>query len=276
MAPLTFVDTHNMVVYLSKSDASAGFDQIMDFLSAHTLSRKFNFSKYIFDSMVPNVDTLSMFLMYPRFLQVVIDNQVDDMTIHNTRYTSPALTQKVFANMRRVGKGFLGVETPLFASMLVKKLEKKKRSTSLGLKMLRKVGTAQRVESSTDTVLGAQEDASKQEGKIKSIDADEGITLVDVETDEEVVAMDAESHGRINQEEFNAASKGGSATEPTVFDDEDVIMKMAQTLIKLKAKKAKLLDEQIAQKMHDEEVQKAAARDKQEKANIERALELQK
>nr|GFC30673.1 hypothetical protein [Tanacetum cinerariifolium] len=30
-----------------------------------------------------------------------------------------ALTQKVFANMRRVGKGFLGVETPLFEGMLV-------------------------------------------------------------------------------------------------------------------------------------------------------------
>nr|GFA87962.1 hypothetical protein [Tanacetum cinerariifolium] len=44
---------------------------------------------------------------------------LDDMTTHNTRYTSPALTQKVFANMKRVGKGFLGIETPQFASMLV-------------------------------------------------------------------------------------------------------------------------------------------------------------
>nr|GFA57381.1 hypothetical protein [Tanacetum cinerariifolium] len=31
----------------------------------------------------------------------------------------PALTQKVFVNMRRVGKGFSGVETPLFKGMLV-------------------------------------------------------------------------------------------------------------------------------------------------------------
>nr|GEY23829.1 hypothetical protein [Tanacetum cinerariifolium] len=37
MAPLTFVDTHNMVAYLSKSDASAGFDQVVDFLNAHTI-----------------------------------------------------------------------------------------------------------------------------------------------------------------------------------------------------------------------------------------------
>nr|GFB67344.1 hypothetical protein [Tanacetum cinerariifolium] len=36
-----------------------------------------------------------------------------------TRYISPALTQKVFANMRRVGKGFSGVETPPFEGMLV-------------------------------------------------------------------------------------------------------------------------------------------------------------
>nr|GFD13531.1 hypothetical protein [Tanacetum cinerariifolium] len=63
-----------------------------------------------------------------------------------------------------------------------------------------------------------------------------------------------------------------SAVEPVVFNDEDVTMTMAQTLIKLKAEKAKLLDEQIAQKLHDEEVQKAAARDKQEKDDMKRAL----
>nr|GFA25493.1 hypothetical protein [Tanacetum cinerariifolium] len=34
-------------------------------------------------------------------------------------YISPALTQKVFENMRRVGKGFSGVETPLFEGILV-------------------------------------------------------------------------------------------------------------------------------------------------------------
>ncbi|GJR41067.1 hypothetical protein Tco_1216751 [Tanacetum coccineum] len=244
MAPLTFADTHNMVTYLSKSDASEGFDQILDFLNAstiryaltinptiyvscikqfwsttklktvngvvqlqaliddkkvfileviirrdlhledakgvkcllnneifeelagmgyekpppkltfykayfalqwkfliHTLiqclsakrtawnefsstmasaiiclaiGRKFNFSKYIFESMVKNVDSSAKFMMYPRFIQVFLDNQVDDMTSHHTKYTSPVLTQNVFANMRGVGKGFSGNETPLF------------------------------------------------------------------------------------------------------------------------------------------------------------------
>nr|GEV15449.1 hypothetical protein [Tanacetum cinerariifolium] len=81
--------------------------------------RKFNFSKYIFDSLVRNVDSPSKFYMYPCFLQLIIRKQVGDLSTHTTKYTSPALTQKVFANMQRVGKGFLGVETPLFEGMLV-------------------------------------------------------------------------------------------------------------------------------------------------------------
>nr|GEW20332.1 uncharacterized mitochondrial protein AtMg00810-like [Tanacetum cinerariifolium] len=156
------------------------------------------------------------------------DHQVDDMTTHNPRYKSPALTQKVFANMMRARKGFSGVETPLFDSMM---------------------------------------DASKQV-EIAAIDADEGTNLVDEETDEEEVALDAESQGRTNlktkvllvKENVNAASNGVSAViapelvstaEPTVFDNEDVTMIMAQTLIKMKAKKARILDEKIAQKLHE-------------------------
>nr|GEV07890.1 hypothetical protein [Tanacetum cinerariifolium] len=69
--------------------------------------------------MVRNVDSPSKFLNYPRFLQVFITNQMNDLSSHTTKYTSHALTQKIFANLRRIGKGFLGVETHLFATMLV-------------------------------------------------------------------------------------------------------------------------------------------------------------
>nr|GEW20745.1 uncharacterized mitochondrial protein AtMg00810-like [Tanacetum cinerariifolium] len=86
-------------------------------------SRKFNFSKYIFESLVRNVDSNSKFYMYPRFIQLIIKNQLGDLSTHTTKYTSPVLTQKVFANMRRVGKGFSGVETPLFEGMLVGVIE---------------------------------------------------------------------------------------------------------------------------------------------------------
>nr|GEZ19245.1 hypothetical protein [Tanacetum cinerariifolium] len=80
--------------------------------------QRFNFSRYIFDSLVRNVDNSSKFYIYPRFIQLIIQAQVVDLSSHTTRYISPALTQKVFANMRKVGKGFSGVETPLFENML--------------------------------------------------------------------------------------------------------------------------------------------------------------
>nr|GFA51447.1 hypothetical protein [Tanacetum cinerariifolium] len=68
--------------------------------------------------LVRNVDSSSKFYMYPCFIQLIIQAQVGDLSTHTTRYISPALTQKVFANMRRVGKGFSGVETPLFEGMI--------------------------------------------------------------------------------------------------------------------------------------------------------------
>nr|GEX60668.1 hypothetical protein [Tanacetum cinerariifolium] len=61
----------------------------------------------------------------------------------------------------------------------VKKLEKKRKSTPLGLKRLRKVGSARRIESSNEAVFGDHEDASKQERKINDIDADAEVTLID-------------------------------------------------------------------------------------------------
>nr|GEX37142.1 hypothetical protein [Tanacetum cinerariifolium] len=85
--------------------------------------RKFNFSKYIFESLVRNVDSNSKFYMYLRFIQLIIKNQLGDLLTYTTKYTSPALTQKVFANMRRVGKGFSRAKTLLFKGMLVGVIE---------------------------------------------------------------------------------------------------------------------------------------------------------
>nr|GFA48080.1 hypothetical protein [Tanacetum cinerariifolium] len=79
---------------------------------------KFNFSKYIFEILVRNVDSSSKFYMYPHFIQLIIQTNIADLSKHTNRYISPILTQKVFANMQRVGRGFSGVETPLFENML--------------------------------------------------------------------------------------------------------------------------------------------------------------
>ncbi|GKE84672.1 hypothetical protein Tco_1558414 [Tanacetum coccineum] len=61
----------------------------------------------------------------------------------------------------------------------VKKLERRNKSRTPGLKRLRKVGSARRVESSDKASLVNQEDASKQGRKIADIDADVEVTLID-------------------------------------------------------------------------------------------------
>nr|GEU50888.1 hypothetical protein [Tanacetum cinerariifolium] len=77
------------------------------------------FAKLARMSLVRNVDSPSKFYMYPRFLQLMVNDQLGDLSSHTIKYTSYALKQKVFANMRRVGKGFSGVDTLLFDGMLV-------------------------------------------------------------------------------------------------------------------------------------------------------------
>ncbi|GKC60670.1 hypothetical protein Tco_1088268 [Tanacetum coccineum] len=184
MTTLKFVDTHNMVMFLSKPAESEGLKQIVDFLNAHIIkyaltvnptiytscieqlwatvkaktvngevqlqalvdgkkiiiiesivrrdlqledaegvdstNQKFNFLKYIFESMVKNLDNVSgIFLMYPRFVQVFVNQQLERMPTHKRIYISPSHTKKIFRNMRRVGKGFSGRETPLFQTMVV-------------------------------------------------------------------------------------------------------------------------------------------------------------
>ncbi|GKA42460.1 hypothetical protein Tco_0735120 [Tanacetum coccineum] len=90
---------------------------------ANATNQKFNFYKYIFESMVKNLDNAVKFLMYPRFVQVFLNNQLEGMATHNRIYIAPSHTKKIFANMRRQGKDFSGRETPLFPTMVVQAQE---------------------------------------------------------------------------------------------------------------------------------------------------------
>ncbi|GJS47723.1 retrovirus-related pol polyprotein from transposon TNT 1-94 [Tanacetum coccineum] len=82
-------------------------------------NQKFNFSKYIFESMVKNLDNVGKVLMYPRFVQVFLDNQLEGISDHKRIYIAPSHTKMIFRNMRRVGKRFFRRETPLFPTMVV-------------------------------------------------------------------------------------------------------------------------------------------------------------
>nr|GFA90549.1 hypothetical protein [Tanacetum cinerariifolium] len=178
---LTFADTHNMVAYLNKSDASEGFNQVIDFLNGSHIklqalvdrkkvviteaairdvlslndaegvdclpnkeifaelarmgyekpSTKLTFYKAFFSSqwkflihtilqsMSAKPHGMSLAQQWHQLLFACLQNQLGDLSTHTTKYISPALAQKVFANMRRLGKRCSGVETPLFEGMLV-------------------------------------------------------------------------------------------------------------------------------------------------------------
>nr|GEY40341.1 hypothetical protein [Tanacetum cinerariifolium] len=135
--------------------------------------RKFNFSKYIFESLVRNVDSSSKFYMYPRFIQLIIKNQ-------------------------------LGVETPLFEGMLVGVIEEggnaeehvqdvavDTAAQGADTAAIGDVGTSQRIDTSEDSVL---EDAYNQGRMIDALDINVGVALMD-DKEEEKKAEEAKVAG---------------------------------------------------------------------------------
>nr|GEU31506.1 hypothetical protein [Tanacetum cinerariifolium] len=169
---LTFADTHNMIAFLTKSDVSKGFEQIINFLNASVIQYALMVNPTIYVScikqfwssvslkktndvvrlqalidrrkviitedtvrqalqlddadnidclpneeifaeltrmgyekpstnLVRNVDSSSKVYMYPRFLQLMIDAQVGDLSSHTTKYTSPALYTKSFCQYEK-------------------------------------------------------------------------------------------------------------------------------------------------------------------------------
>ncbi|GKA21114.1 hypothetical protein Tco_0701103, partial [Tanacetum coccineum] len=105
----------------------------------------------------------------------------------------------------------------------VKKLERRNKSRTPGLKRLRKVGGSARVVSSQDEGLGDQEDASKQGRKIANIDVDDDADAEEVEVEKVVSTAEVEV-------------TTASATTTTVDE-----LTLTQTLIEIKADKHKAI-----------------------------------
>ncbi|GKF36021.1 hypothetical protein Tco_0112779, partial [Tanacetum coccineum] len=81
-------------------------------------NRKYNFSRMIFEHMVSNISSPHKYLMYPRFIQLCLDMQRNQLQQHTRSYFVPSLSMKVFNNMKRPTKGFSGQEVALFPTML--------------------------------------------------------------------------------------------------------------------------------------------------------------
>ncbi|GJZ53400.1 putative ribonuclease H-like domain-containing protein [Tanacetum coccineum] len=73
--------------------------------------RRFNWSSYIFKGMVHNISNAKRFLMYPRFLQIILGIETRNTKQHHVL----KLSSKLFANMRL---NFEGGHMPLLAAML--------------------------------------------------------------------------------------------------------------------------------------------------------------
>ncbi|GJR59067.1 putative ribonuclease H-like domain-containing protein [Tanacetum coccineum] len=283
-------------------------------------NQKFNFSKYIFDNMVKNLEGGVKFLMYPRFVQVFLDKKVEGMTKHKEIYVTHSHTKKVFANMKREGKGFSGRVTPLFQTMmvqapeelepitdeavnqeyvpihsndpllsgedslklkeLVKKLERRNKSRTLGLKRLRKVGRTARIESFEDEGLGAQEDASKQGRKIADLDADAEVvstakvTTVSATTTTIVELTLAQTLIEIKAAKPKAVTTAATTTTTAVIrPNARGVAKMIEPEKPLKKKHQILIDKEIAQKLQAQlnaelEEEEKLAKQREEDANI--------
>ncbi|GKB56264.1 hypothetical protein Tco_0912450 [Tanacetum coccineum] len=299
------------------------------------------------------------FPMYPRFVQLFVNQHIGDMS-HNKRiFVTPSHTTKVFGNMKREGKCFSGRVTPLFQTMMVqapeelgegleiptdpqhtptliqpstsqpqkkqprrkqrkdtkvpqpsgstkpitdetaneehvpthsndplfngkdrlklnklmelctnllqivldlentktsqaaeitklkervKKLERRNKSSTPGLKRLRKVGRIARIESSEGEGLGAQEDASKQGRKIADLDADVEITLVNEaqgRNDDNLMF----NTGVFDKQEVEVKKAVSTAEVTTVSATTTTIdeLTLAQTSIEIKATKPKAI-----------------------------------
>ncbi|GJV28686.1 hypothetical protein Tco_1385134 [Tanacetum coccineum] len=59
------------------------------------------------------------------FVQLFVNQHLGDMAHHQKIFVTPSHTKKIFANMKREGKGFSGTITPLFQTMMKKQKPRK-------------------------------------------------------------------------------------------------------------------------------------------------------
>nr|GEZ19289.1 hypothetical protein [Tanacetum cinerariifolium] len=227
------------VVCLPNEEIFAGLAQMGTAMASAVIclskGQRFNFSKYIFDSLVRNVDSSSKFYMYPRFIQQIIQTNIVDLSTHTTRYISPTLTQKgdnvqepaaeevipevvlptpmsssppspILATCSAHDLRVEGLENDKAAQQLeivklkarVKKLEKINKVKSFKLRWLKKVGTSQRVKSLDD-----MENVFNQGRVIIDMDQAKRIEL----SREEIEAEDEEIIKSINETPAQKATK---------------------------------------------------------------------
>ncbi|GKC17204.1 hypothetical protein Tco_1013986, partial [Tanacetum coccineum] len=226
----------------AKNTAWNEFSSTMDSaIMCLTTNQKFNFSKYIFESMVPQSSV-------PSDTTNVADKAVNEepcMQLKELMDFYTKLQQRVL-DLEKTKTSQAQEITSL--KKRVKKLEKKGGSRTHKLRRLYKVGRSARVVSSDEASLGDQEDASKQGRKIHDIDANEDITLENVHDAEMFDVNDLHSDEVFVEKEVpvkevsvvgkvNTASIATTVSAAIIIEDE---ITLAQVLAELKRKGIKV------------------------------------
>nr|GEY44535.1 hypothetical protein [Tanacetum cinerariifolium] len=193
-------------------------------------NQKFNFLKYIFDNMVKSLEGGVKFYLFPRFLQVFLDKQVEGMARHKDMYVISSHNKKIFTNMRRIGAGFSRVVTPLFDSMMPRRKQRKEAEVSID------------ESEDEDHVPTPSSDPLPSGGCIQTEEIDQNIEI----------SLDDETQRRINDDEmFGVNDLAGevvvettigvkdSATPTTDVTEDEITM--AQALAALKSVKPKVV-----------------------------------
>nr|GEV14319.1 hypothetical protein [Tanacetum cinerariifolium] len=140
---LSFADTHNMIAFLTNSDASEGFEQIIDFLNAHVIQYALMVNPTIYVSYIKQFWTsvsIKKSMMLVR-LQALIDRKKVIITKDSIRQAlrlddadsvNCLPNEEIFAELTRVGTAWnefsssmasavigQATDTSLFAGMLV-------------------------------------------------------------------------------------------------------------------------------------------------------------
>ncbi|GKD47408.1 hypothetical protein Tco_1272053 [Tanacetum coccineum] len=119
MSTLKFAETHNLVAFLEKPEESNGFEGIIDFLNASSIKYALTVNPTLTLMGAKTTAWNEFSSTMASAIILFLDKQVEGMSKHKGIYVTPSQTKKIFANLKREGKGFSGRITPLFQTMMV-------------------------------------------------------------------------------------------------------------------------------------------------------------
>ncbi|KAI3815598.1 hypothetical protein L1987_15272 [Smallanthus sonchifolius] len=90
---------------------------------ALTLNKRFNFPLYFYREMVMQINPAEGqgFLMYPRFIQLILDHLIPDLPQHAIRLTLTPMSKRIFTDCTKVKQqnaALIPVNTPLFGHLI--------------------------------------------------------------------------------------------------------------------------------------------------------------